>query len=162
MAGATDSAIAVYEQAVRLDSTLWTNYYTGMHAYFDKGQKARADAAAEKFLRLGGYTVSQALAYASVHYRRSGNMKKIREIADSITAMSKRQYVSPSEIATVRLALGDREGALDALEQAARDHDVMLADNLRHTLSPLRGERRFEAVRRMVYGNHPMPRFLFP
>jgi serine/threonine protein kinase/Tfp pilus assembly protein PilF len=162
MAGETDSAIAVYEQAVRLDSTLWTNYYTGMHAYFDKGQRARADAAAEKFLRLGGYRVSQALAYASVHYRRSGDMKKIRELSDSISAMSKRQYVSPSEIATVRLALGDKEGALDALEQAARDRDVMLADNLRHTLSPLRGEPRFEAVRRMVYGNHPMPRFLFP
>jgi TolB-like protein/tetratricopeptide (TPR) repeat protein len=161
-AGETDSAIAVYEQAVRLDPKLWTNYYTGMHAYFDAGQRDRADRAAEQFLTLGGYTVSQGLAYASVYYRRSGNTVKIREIADSIKAMSRRQYVSPSEIATVRLAMGDRNGALDALEQAVRDHDVMLADNLRHTLSPLRGEPRYEAVRKKVYGNHPMPRFLFP
>jgi tetratricopeptide (TPR) repeat protein len=162
LAGATDSAIAVYEQAVKLDSTLWTNYYTGMHAYRDAGQRDRADAAAEKFLKLGGYTVSQALAYASVHYRLTGNTTKIREIADSLSAMSRRQYVSPSELATIRLAMGDRKGALDAIEKAAREHDIMLADNLRHTLSPLRGEPRYEAVRRKVYGNHPMPRLLFP
>lgn len=161
VAGAVDSAIAVYEQTVRLDSTLWTAYYTGMHGYFDVGQRDRANAAAEKFLKYGGYTVSQALAYASVHYRRSGNARKMKEMFDSVTAMSRRQYVAPSEIATVHLGIGDRKGALEALERAVREHDVMLADNLRHTLSPLRGQPQYEAARRAVYGDYPMPRLMF-
>jgi serine/threonine-protein kinase len=156
IAGDVAGAKPVYEQAVAMGNFPWTAYFTGMHMYFDLGDRAKADDAAEKYLTNGGYCCSQALAYASVYYRRSGNMKKAKLMLDSLLAMSRRQYVSASEIATGRLGVGDRDGALSALEQAVREHDQMLADNLWFTLAPLAGDPRYEAVRRQVYRDYPM------
>lgn len=62
-------------------------------------------------------------------------------------------YFSPYQRSTVSLALGDRERALADLERAREEQDPWLvwlaADPM---LDGLRGEERFEAVRRRVFG----------
>jgi tetratricopeptide (TPR) repeat protein len=67
-------------------------------------------------------------------------------------------YVSPYERAKILLALGQREAALDKLEQAGEDRDAWItfvgAD---HALSPLRGEPRFAALTERVMVGGPSP-----
>jgi serine/threonine-protein kinase len=161
-AGAPDSALVWSRRALERDKDIWTMYFIPMFANLDLGRRAAADSAADKFLRLGGYCCTQSLSYASVYYRRSGNRVKAQEMLDSMNAHAAREYVGGSEMATARLGVGDRAGALDALERGLREHDVMLGNNLWFTLGPLRGEPRYEAVRRKVYGSWPTPKSAFP
>ena len=55
------------------------------------------------------------------------------------------------EIAEVYIALGDRERALDRLEQAVAEHDPLVVDFLvRPGLDPVRTEPRFQALMRKL------------
>lgn len=70
--------------------------------------------------------------------------------------------ISPYARVSVLVALGDENGALGALERAAKQHDPwiiwMKVDPM---LAPLRGHPRFEAVLRQVHGvEHSSPRSL--
>ena len=79
-------------------------------------------------------------------------------MADSIFAHARRKYVPASEVATAYLAIGDTTKALDAIERADRQRDIMLANNLWFTLSPLAGNPRYERVVRAVFGDRPVRR----
>jgi tetratricopeptide (TPR) repeat protein len=162
VSGKLDSALSVYKRALDFDSTTWTGYFVGMHAYLDAGRRKEADAAADKYLRLGGYKSSQALSYAASYYRRAGNTTRAHEILDSLNAMARRQRIDYSEIAAGRLAAGDRDGALDALETAVKNGGYWVADNIWMSLYPLRGHPRYEAARKLIYGDYPMPVAPFP
>ncbi|NJD09124.1 MAG: hypothetical protein FIB01_01340 [Gemmatimonadetes bacterium] len=61
-------------------------------------------------------------------------------------------------MAGARLAAGDRAGALDLLEQSARNHEGSVVHMLINWLPSLAGDPRYEAVHRMVFGNIPAPR----
>jgi len=161
-AGMRDSALAPSERAVAMEPVQWTHYFTLMHLYLDLGRRADAEKAAGKYLQLGGYCCTQALAYASVFYRRAGDRKGAQEMLDRILDFAHKQYVPATHLATARLGVGDRAGALDALERAARERDMWLRENLTFTLAPLRGEPRYEAVRKLVLGDRPFPSHIFP
>jgi Flp pilus assembly protein TadD len=98
------------------------------------------------------------LAGAAYYYRKAGDTARCRDLLERITTLAARRPVSPSSLAVVRLAAGDRAGALDALEEAARAQDRLIMLNLTR-LGSLRGEPRFEAVSRTVYGDRPRPVF---
>ena len=60
----------------------------------------------------------------------------------------KKSYVSPYNMAIIRLGLGDREGAVDSLEQAYREHDGndLLQIRIDPFLVPLHNNPRFAAL----------------
>jgi serine/threonine-protein kinase len=109
-------------------------------------------AAAERVLRqalalapeCGSYTKAT-LAYSLAC---AGDRSYAKQIAAELEAKSKTdEYTSPVELATVHIALGDTERALDWIE-AAVDHRRGWSAYLRvhPILDPLRGERRFNAL----------------
>ena len=64
------------------------------------------------------------LAYA---YALAGNKQKARAILRNLHELSTRRYVAPCELASVHLALGEREQAVALLEKARAKHDCWLA-----------------------------------
>jgi tetratricopeptide (TPR) repeat protein len=156
-----DSAIAASQHALKLDSTLIYPYWVQMHGYLDLGRRADADSAAEQMRRPAGEDPG-ALAFVSGYYRRTGNRAGAQEILDRLTALARHRYVPPSIVGAARLAAGDHAGALDALEEAALTRDFDLVMRLVLSYSPLKGDPRYEAVARKVFGGRPVPRNPFP
>ena len=152
MAGMGDSALAASEHALALDSTVWFANIAPMVLGLDAGRRADADHAAARMLRLAGDD-SFVLGLVASHYRRAGDRARAREMLDRLNALARRQYVPATSFAAVRLAVGDRAGALDALEEAARSRDLHLPVDLFLLATPLGGELRYEAVRRRVFGD---------
>jgi TolB-like protein/Flp pilus assembly protein TadD len=81
-------------------------------------------------------------------YASLGNKTEALKILDQLKEVSRQRYVSMYSFAIVYLALGDKQGALRALEQCYQDRagaDVgwIRVDSL---LDPLRDDRRFEAL----------------
>lgn len=79
----------------------------------------------------------------------SGRKKEAQAILDKLE--TSKQYVSPTELASLYLALGDKEGAMVSLERAYAAHDLQL-QNLRvdSFLDDLRSDPRFQDLMRRV------------
>src|SRR5262249_32124849 len=84
-----------------------------------------------------------------------GRQKEAREILAQLSETAKTRYVDPYAFAAIHLALGEKDQALDRLEQAVRDHyalpNIAFA-NLDPYLDPLRGDPRFEALVQKIMG----------
>jgi serine/threonine-protein kinase len=150
-----DSALAASQEALRLDSTAGYPYVVQMNTHWDAGRRAEADRAAHLLRQRAGNETS-VLAFLAVHYRRTGNRKAAQEVLEQISSVARQGFVSPSIIGAVRLAVGDRTGALDALEEAARTRDLDLPLGLVLWFSPLSGDPRYEAVVRNVFAGRSM------
>jgi TolB-like protein/Tfp pilus assembly protein PilF len=75
----------------------------------------------------------------------SGRLAEAREVLERLEKRRRARYVSPALLAQVRLGLGDRESAMDLLEEAARVRATDLAWlGVRPVYDPLRRERRFQ------------------
>jgi len=100
------------------------------------------------------------MAYASAAsmYASIGRADSAGEMLRRLEGLGRRRHVPAAYIAVARLAAGDRPGALDALEEALRNHDLGLLFALGIGLEALDGEPRYEAVRKRVFGNRPAPR----
>jgi DNA-binding winged helix-turn-helix (wHTH) protein/TolB-like protein/tetratricopeptide (TPR) repeat protein len=83
----------------------------------------------------------------------AGRAEEAGAMLARLSSAAARMYVSPYARAKILLALGRREEALDGLEEAAEDRDPWItfvgADR---SLSSLRGEPRFDALRARVMG----------
>ncbi len=152
LAGRPDSALSATRRALALDSTAYDNLLL-IHAR--AGRFADADRVAERLVAERG-THAGVLDLVAHYYGRVGNAAEARRVLGRLTALARRESVPLAAIATARLATGDRLGALDAIEQGARERDLALPWALHQRYHALRGEPRFEAVRRKVYGDRPL------
>jgi tetratricopeptide (TPR) repeat protein len=78
-----------------------------------------------------------------------GRQKEAREVLGQLSETAKTRYVDPYAFAAIHLALGEKDQALDRLEQAAREHSALpnlIFLKLDPYLDPLRGDARFEAL----------------
>jgi serine/threonine-protein kinase len=117
--------------------------------------------AAERVLRealalapeCGSYTKAT-LAYSLAC---AGDRSYAKQIAAELEEKRKTEYVSPVELATVQIALGDAERALDWIEAGVDDRRGWSAYLRVHPiLDPLRGEPRFLAlIERMRFNAAP-------
>jgi serine/threonine-protein kinase len=157
-AGMPDSAQATAARALALDSTLWPAHNFLSQLFAVSGRPAEAQREIEWMLRNAGEGNAAVLGLAANYYGLAGRPDRARELLRRMEELGRRQYVEPTYLAAARLGAGDRAGALDALEEAARSHDLNLAFELTVQFAPLDGEPRYEAVRRRVFGNRPAPR----
>jgi tetratricopeptide (TPR) repeat protein len=160
-AGKDAEALAASARAIELDSLQSLAYLAQVYAYVVAGRRAAADSAAAHFVRLSGPNPWQHAVLAD-YYRRTGNLAAARELLVRLRAVARRDYVPPSRIGGVLLALGDRAGALDALEASVRNRDLNLIYDMINLYYSLSGEPRFEAVRHRVFGDRPVPRIVYP
>jgi tetratricopeptide (TPR) repeat protein len=160
-AGMPDSAIAASRHATSIDSTATWAHQTQMYVYRAMGRLAEAESAAVRFRRFapddpGGQ------AQVAEHYGSTGRREDARQILKRLTEMSESTYVSPTAIGLTRLAVGDRAGALDALERAAREYEFELVSAIAFRTTSLRGDPRFEKLRKRVFGDRALPRGYWP
>jgi HEAT repeat protein len=79
----------------------------------------------------------------------SGRNNEAKAILDKLKAS--KQYVSPTELASLYLALGDKEGAMASLERAYAAHDLQLQYlKVDSSFDDLRSDPRFQDLMRRV------------
>jgi serine/threonine-protein kinase len=141
-----DSAISAAQHAVELDSALWLGHVVAAQAHQIARRIPEAERAANEVLRLTGDSLPLALALVS----EVGGMGP--RMLERLTQLSQRQFVPAIYLAMARAAVGDRAGALRALEQSADSHEMDLVWFV-DGFEDLSGDPRYEAVRRRIFGD---------
>ena len=106
------------------------------------------------------YTAAQAGANngpdykAAVCYAHNGNPARAHAILDQLEIAARTRYVDHTNIAEVHIALGDKDGAMAALEQAYRDRSqpLLLLWYLRE-FKPLHDDPRYLALLDRMYAS---------
>jgi eukaryotic-like serine/threonine-protein kinase len=148
-----DESIATYKSMLEavpefpygLVTQSWTLRHTGD---FDEAVKA-----AEKALDLSGggtfYIAALGAAYAA-----AGRQKDARAALDRLAQLSVHGYVSPYQLSLIHLLLGERERALELLQDAYAIRDAWVVWlGVEPQFDPLRGDPIFEGILRDL--RHP-------
>jgi tetratricopeptide (TPR) repeat protein len=146
-----DQAAQQLQEIVLTDS----NYYF-VHAYLglvyeQQGKLAEAVAEFQRATALDDSPEPRAqLAHA---YALAGRKAEARKLLAELMERAKHQYLSPYNIATIYVALGDYPRALHSLEDALDDRSECCPDlNVDPKLDPLRSNPRFQdLLRRMNF-----------
>ena len=145
-----DRAIDEFRKAREMDPNFFPAVFYTARCYELASKYEQAIAEYRKAVALSGGS-SLALAGLGHAYAQSGKKARARGVLGELTAMSKRRYVSPYLIGTVYAGLGEKDQALQWLEQAMRDHDyslVLLGVDAR--LDNLREDARFAELQQRV------------
>ena len=96
-----------------------------------------------------GYAGTSTQIYLGAAYARGGERNNALAILKRL--QSSKEYVSPSELTVLYVALDQREEAFASLERAYAEHDVQLG-SLRNErgFDPLRSDPRFTDLMRRV------------
>lgn len=141
-----DEAIAQLRKTLEIDPRFYlARYYLG-EALQMKGQLVAAVAEYRAAVELNDDPLP--LALLGQAYARAGQRDEANQILVRLTEEAKSRYVSQYSFALVLLGLGDKEGAIAALERAygngeAGDVGIIRVDPF---LDDLRGQPRFEAL----------------
>ena len=141
-----DEAIAQFRKTIELDSRFYLAHYELGTALLLKGQSTEAIAAYRTAVELNDDPTVLALlgqAYARVEHR-----DEAQKILARLTEEAKSRYVSGYSFAILLTSLGDKEGAVDALERSYRNgegNDIYLI-RVDPLLDDLHGDPRFEAL----------------
>ena len=143
-------AIDQAKVALALDSThARARFWIGMA----EEQLGRSDEAIRELraaIQQGGPTSAYLAALGHV-YATNGQRREALRVLDELETRSKTRYVSPLDLATVRLGLGDTDSALALLSRAVQAHDGglhFLAVDPRY--EPLRRDPRFQCLLRRI------------
>jgi eukaryotic-like serine/threonine-protein kinase len=141
-----NAAITRYKRAIRIDPTFAQAHRSLAWAYLFKGgliEEALEEIGVALTLSNEDPMSSTLLAYASAA---AGNEEQARAILKWIEEDS-RSYVSPYDVATVHVALGEYEEALDNIEEAIRQRSSRVtAMKVDPALDPLRDDPRFRRL----------------
>ena len=117
------------------------------------GDVNRAVEVAEKALEFSAGSQFY-LAVLGGTYAAAGKQDEARAVIDRLTQMSVHTYVSPYHLALIHLHLGERERALELLQNAYAIRDAWVVwMGVEPQLDPLRGEPAFEQILRDL--RHP-------
>ena len=143
-----DEAIGILQNAVRLEPDNGRAHYSLGVNYSWKGLYEPAISELKKVNSIQGETTTNQcyLAYALAM---SGKKSEARSILDKLKTT--KDYVSPTELATLYVGLGDKEGAIASLERAHAAHDLQLQFlKVDPHMDSLRSDPRFAELMRKV------------
>jgi len=149
-AGRRDEARVRLDRALEIAPNFWFAHCVQGLLHLAEQRVDPAIAALRRAVSLADGT-SRPSALLGVHLARSGELVEAREILDQLLRRAQTRYVAPTSIASVQVALGEVEPALDALDRAflARDTRLtFLKDDPR--LAGLRQHPRFIARMRKL------------
>ncbi len=140
-----DDALTATRALQDLDPDFYMSHLVEGWVHAAVGDFDRAIPALERSYELSGHSDHDSLAHLAYVCARKGDEERSQEILGSmLTERADGRYVSPFFLATVYLGLGDRDQALELLEQARVEHDLNLVWNLPDPiLDELRDEPRF-------------------
>jgi TolB-like protein/Flp pilus assembly protein TadD len=141
-----DEAIAQLRRTVEMDSGFYFAHYILGEALELNGQLPEAVAEYQKASALNDDPFSRALL--GHLYGKLGRKDEARQILEQLRQTREQRYFEAYGLAIIYLGLGNREEALNWLEQGYRDRDGFNMGVIRvdQFLDPLHGDPRFEAL----------------
>jgi TolB-like protein/Flp pilus assembly protein TadD len=151
-AGHFDEAVSRLNKTLELDPNFWHTHLVLSGIYIEKQMFPEAVAEAEKAARFSGGN-SQAAAVKGYALAKSGNPAQARIVLAGLQKLSTEKYVPAYNFAIIYNALGETETALDYLEKAFAEKNVLMVflkvDPKWHNL---RNEPRFiDLMKRMNF-----------
>jgi tetratricopeptide (TPR) repeat protein len=145
-AGRLDQAIAQLRKTVELDGAFYYARYNLALALELKGLIPEATAEYQKTISISDDPFP--LAMLGRLYATNGRKDEAEKILQQLREKREQGYIPAYCLALVYLGLGDRNQALDWLEQGYREHDGFNIGPTRidPLLAPLHGDSRFEAL----------------
>ncbi len=143
-----DEAIGILQNAVKLEPDNSRAHYSLGVNYAWKGMYEPAISELKKAISIQGETTTDQcyLAYALAM---AGKKSEARSILDKLKTT--KDYVSPTELATLYIGLGDKEEAIASLERAYSAHDLQLQFlKVDPHMDSLRSDPRFAELVRKV------------
>jgi serine/threonine-protein kinase len=114
------------------------------------GDHAEAERVLREALDLPG-AATYTRATLGFALARAGNTSVAEEILHDLEAKRAREYLSPVELATVHISLGNNDRAIDWMEKAYEERRGWMAYlNVHPVVDPLRAEPRFKALVRKM------------
>jgi tetratricopeptide (TPR) repeat protein len=146
-----DKAIAQCQIVLQIDPNYLPAAMQLALAYEQKGRVTEAVTLLEKARSSAG-TLPVARALLAHAYATAGRKADAQRELNVLTGMvSHNQYVPPSYLAIVSLALGDKDKAFDYLQQSYRDRsEHMLYLGVEPLVDPLRSDPRFDVLLKQV------------
>jgi tetratricopeptide (TPR) repeat protein len=142
-----DAGIEAATQILELDPNYPNAHNLRGYAYTAKGQFRNAIAEHEEAIKLGDKSPDTQV-YLGSAYAKAGDREKAKRILKQLEA---NPNTSPMTLATLYLALDEREQALASLERAYATRDGQLQFlKIDPNLDPLRSEPRFQEIMRKV------------
>jgi serine/threonine protein kinase/TolB-like protein/Flp pilus assembly protein TadD len=143
-----DQAIAAFKKTLELDKNYAPAHVFLGYTYAAKRMYPEAIAAYQQFIKLSGDDSSMQV-FLGIAYAKSGQRAKALAILKRL--QTKKEYVSPGELADLYVALGEQEQAFASLEKAYSAHDLQLQYlGVDQDLDPLRSDPRFADLMRRV------------
>jgi len=151
--GKFEAAYRALRESVSLIPNFGPAHYWLALACARTGRDAEAKAAVDRCFETLGRTPMVLAACATAHAL-AGRASEARAVLDELESLRTRRFVGSYYLAQVRVALGDHEAGLTALEAAFEERVHWLAAiRIDPSLAALHGEPRFEALVARVKGN---------
>ncbi|MDQ3131193.1 MAG: winged helix-turn-helix domain-containing protein [Acidobacteriota bacterium] len=150
-AGKSDEALDRLNKTIDLNPNFWLSHLFISGVYTEKGMHAEAVAAIKKSVELSGNSQSEAYhAYALARWEKQA---EARAVLGELLKLSTERYVPAYNFAIVYNALGETETALDHLEKAFAEKNVLMVFlKVDPKWNNLRNDPRFiELMRRMNF-----------
>jgi TolB-like protein/DNA-binding winged helix-turn-helix (wHTH) protein/Tfp pilus assembly protein PilF len=142
-----DRAIEALRETSEFDPTFSPAHLILGYVYAAKQMYPEAIAAYEKAIQLGDRTTSVQI-YLGYALAKAGRHAEAQAICDK---MQTKPHASPAEMAVLYLGLGERERALESLEQAHAERDLQMQHLNRDAhYDSLRADPRFQSLVRRV------------
>src|SRR5439155_19418074 len=143
-AGRYDEAIDQCRKTIQMDPNFAVAHW---HLGLAYEQKQLFDEATEEFKKAISLSGGSPLMKAALGRAYAESQKKLEanEMLNELNELAKRQYVSAYEVATIYIALGDREQAFEFLAKAYGEHSFHLANlNVSPQFKSVRSDPRFQ------------------
>jgi class 3 adenylate cyclase/TolB-like protein/cytochrome c-type biogenesis protein CcmH/NrfG len=145
-----DGAIKQLKSVIELDPGFMLSYYWIGRVYSAKQDYASATIALKKAVELSEREPMM-LAALGHAYGMSGNKIEAARILKELQELSKTRYVSPYHLASVAIALGEKQAALDLLQKAVIDRAGLAAYvGVDPELDSIRNESRFNQISQQI------------
>ena len=145
-----ERALAEMRIAMEIDPDFMIAHVWCSWPLLELGRYEEAISELERGVALAG-DMSLPRAYQAYGLARAGRAVEARAIRTALVEQSATRYVSPYLLALIHVGLGEHEASLEWLERALADRSHWMTFlNVDQKLDPLRGDPRFEALRRQV------------
>jgi len=145
-----NAAITRYREILNINPAFYKAYTSMGRVYIQMGHFAEALAMLQHGRTLAG-DIPSIMAAMGQTYGLLGDSARAREMLADLERVSKTRYVPAACFAIVHLGLGEKEKALDWLEEGCdRRESQLTAIKIHPVYSPLHGEPRFEAMLKRV------------
>lgn len=141
-----DQAIAQYRSALEMDPTFSTAHLWLGQVYEQKGM---FDAAISEFQTGVQLTGGSAFSLAKLAhgFAVAGSPDRSRSLLRQLLEFPSQKYVSPYDIATIHVGLGDHDEAFSSLDRAFEERSLWLGYlNVEPQLDPVRADPRFQGL----------------